>query len=181
MPKCVLMYFLLFPLIFCRLIKSWLWLNLCLLKVIVLCVLKVEKWFPTWPKLQVCLRWSVPFVQISIVKMSIFLAFFPPFSRQIRNITSRAFAVVASALGIQNLCRFFEAVCTSKKKWTVRHTGIRTIQQLAILVGISVLPHLNSLIKCIKNGLHDEQKSVCLSSLQPFSRFVLWPLRPLQL
>lgn len=99
--------------------------------------------------------------------------FFPPFSRQIRNITSRAFAVVASALGIQNLCRFFEAVCTSKKKWTVRHTGIRTIQQLAILVGISVLPHLNSLIKCIKNGLHDEQKSVCLSSLQPFSRFVL--------
>jgi len=60
----------------------------------------------------------------------------------VRNTTARAFAVVASALGIPSLLPFLKAVCKSKKSWQARHTGIKIIQQVAILMGCAVLPHL---------------------------------------
>lgn len=41
----------------------------------------------------------------------------------VRNTTARAFAVVASALGIPSLLPFLKAVCRSKKSWQARHTG----------------------------------------------------------
>lgn len=41
----------------------------------------------------------------------------------VRNTTARAFAVVASALGIPSLLPFLKAVCHSKKSWQARHTG----------------------------------------------------------
>ncbi|KAH3672244.1 hypothetical protein WICMUC_004339 [Wickerhamomyces mucosus] len=78
----------------------------------------------------------------------------------IRNTTSRALAVVGSALGIPALLPFLKAVCQSKKSWQARHTGIKTIQQIAILMGCGVLPHLNGLVGCISKGLNDEQLSV---------------------
>ena len=60
----------------------------------------------------------------------------------VRNTTARAFAVVASALGIPALLPFLKAVCQSKKSWQARHTGVKIIQQIAILMGCAVLPHL---------------------------------------
>lgn len=78
----------------------------------------------------------------------------------VRNATSRAFAVVASALGIGALLPFLKAVCASKKSWEARHTGIRIIQQIAILMGCSILPHLKQLVETIKHGLTDSQKKV---------------------
>lgn len=42
----------------------------------------------------------------------------------VRNTTARAFAVVASALGIPSLLPFLKAVCRSKKSWQARHTGM---------------------------------------------------------
>jgi hypothetical protein len=50
--------------------------------------------------------------------------------------------VVASALGIPALLPFLKAVCQSKKSWQARHTGIKIVQQIAILMGCAVLPHL---------------------------------------
>lgn len=35
----------------------------------------------------------------------------------VRNITARAFSVVASALGVTALLPFLKAVCRSKKSW----------------------------------------------------------------
>ena len=55
-------------------------------------------------------------------------------ARYVRNTTARAFAVVASALGIPSLLLFLRAVCQSKKSWQARHTGIKIIQQIAILM-----------------------------------------------
>ncbi|KAJ1641689.1 U2 snRNP component prp10, partial [Dispira simplex] len=52
----------------------------------------------------------------------------------VRNTTARAFSVVASALGIPVLLPFLKAVCKSKKSWQARHTGIKVIQQIAILM-----------------------------------------------
>ena len=72
----------------------------------------------------------------------------------------RAFAVVASALGIPSLLPFLKAVCRSKKSWQARHTGIKIVQQIAILMGCAVLPHLKSLVEIIENGLKDEQQKV---------------------
>lgn len=77
-----------------------------------------------------------------------------------RNTTARAFAVVASALGIPSLLPFLKAVCTSKKSWQARHTGSKIVQQTAILMGCGVLPHVRSLVDIIRGGLNDENQKV---------------------
>lgn len=89
----------------------------------------------------------------------------------VRNTTARAFAVVASALGIPALLPFLKAVCQSKKSWQARHTGIKIVQQISILMGSAVLPHLKMMVAITEHGLGDEQQKVrticalCLSAL----------------
>jgi splicing factor 3B subunit 1 len=78
----------------------------------------------------------------------------------VRNTTARAFAVVASALGIPALLPFLKAVCQSKKSWQARHTGIKIVQQIAILMGCAVLPHLKHMVDLIEHGLVDENQKV---------------------
>ncbi|KAK6841837.1 hypothetical protein PG987_002697 [Apiospora arundinis] len=78
----------------------------------------------------------------------------------VRNTTARAFAVVASALGIPALLPFLRAVCRSKKSWQARHTGVKIVQQIPILMGCAVLPHLKGLVDCIGPNLNDEQTKV---------------------
>uniref|UniRef100_A0A0E0CKH7 Uncharacterized protein n=1 Tax=Oryza meridionalis TaxID=40149 RepID=A0A0E0CKH7_9ORYZ len=78
----------------------------------------------------------------------------------VRNTTARAFSVVASGLGIPALLPFLKAVCQSKKSWQARHTGIKIVQQIAILMGCAVLPHLRSLVDIIEHGLSDENQKV---------------------
>ncbi|OUM61670.1 hypothetical protein PIROE2DRAFT_45005 [Piromyces sp. E2] len=78
----------------------------------------------------------------------------------VRNTTARAFSVVASALGIPVLLPFLKAVCRSKKSWQACHTGIKIVQQIAILMGCAVLPHLKNLVDAIAHGLEDEQQKV---------------------
>lgn len=78
----------------------------------------------------------------------------------VRNTTARAFAVVASALGIPSLIHFLKAVCSSKKSWQARHTGIKIVQQIAILMGCGILPHLKQLVETVAHGLQDEQSKV---------------------
>merc|ERR1719193_2632255 len=78
----------------------------------------------------------------------------------VRNTTARAFAVVASALGIPALLLFLKAVCNSKKSWQARHTGIKIVQQISIQMGCAVLPHLKQMVEIIQNGLTDDQQKV---------------------
>ena len=78
----------------------------------------------------------------------------------VRNTTARAFAVVASALGIPALLPFLRAVCRSKKSWQARHTGVKIVQQIPILMGCAVLPHLKGLVDCIGPNLSDDQTKV---------------------
>lgn len=78
----------------------------------------------------------------------------------VRNTTARAFSVVASALGIPALLPFLKAVCRSKKSWQARHTGIRIIQQISIMMGCAVLPHLRNLVDAVADGLSDDQQKV---------------------
>ena len=84
----------------------------------------------------------------------------------VRNTTARAFAVVASALGIHALLPFLKAVCQSKRSWQARHTGIKIVQQISILMGCAVLPHLKNLVEIIEHGLEDDQSKVrCITAL----------------
>ncbi|KAK1353632.1 Splicing factor 3B subunit 1 [Heracleum sosnowskyi] len=78
----------------------------------------------------------------------------------VRNTTARAFSVVASALGIPAILPFLKAVCQSKKSWQARHTGIKIVQQIAILMGCAVLPHLRYLVEIIEHGLNDDNQKV---------------------
>ena len=82
----------------------------------------------------------------------------------VRNTTSRALAVVASALGVPALLPFLKAVTGSKKSWQARHTGAKVVQQLAILVGCGVLPHLRALVDTVGGCLGDEQQKVRIQS-----------------
>jgi len=78
----------------------------------------------------------------------------------VRNTTARALAVVASALGIPSMVPFLKAVCASKKSWQARHTGAKIVQQIAVLIGFAVLPHLTSLVEIVGNGLKDQNQAV---------------------
>ena len=75
----------------------------------------------------------------------------------------RAFAVVASALGIPSLLPFLKAVCRSKKSWQARHTGIKIVQQIAILMGCAILPHLRNLVEIIEHGKINEYIEAVIS------------------
>ena len=76
----------------------------------------------------------------------------------IRTITAKALAIVASSLGVNEFFPFLKAINETKKNWTIRETGIKTVQQLAMLIGNGVLPYLYMLIDIIKNGLKRENE-----------------------
>ncbi len=46
-----------------------------------------------------------------------------------------------------------------------RHTGIKIVQQIAILLGCAVLPHLKALVDIVKHGLTDENQKVMATRL----------------
>jgi splicing factor 3B subunit 1 len=63
-------------------------------------------------------------------------------------------------LGIPALLPFIKAVCQSKKSWQARHTGIKIVQQISVLMGVAVLPYLKSLVDIIADGLKDPESKV---------------------
>ncbi|CDO91940.1 unnamed protein product [Kluyveromyces dobzhanskii CBS 2104] len=87
----------------------------------------------------------------------------------VRNTTARAMAVVSKTFGANQLLPFLRLVCRSKKSWKARHTGIKVVQQLAILLGIGILPHLSDLIECIETGFQDEHPPVRIIAAQTVS------------
>ncbi|KAG0660560.1 hypothetical protein C6P44_003064 [Monosporozyma unispora] len=74
----------------------------------------------------------------------------------VRNLTARSLAVVAKALSIPKVLPYINAMCHSKKSWRARHTGVKVIQQIALLLGVDILRHLIPLIRCVKDGLYDD-------------------------
>jgi splicing factor 3B subunit 1 len=74
------------------------------------------------------------------------------------NTATRAFAVVATALGVLHLLPFLRAVCQWKKSWQARHTSIKIVHQMAILQGCAVLPHLREFVTIVAHGLVDEHQ-----------------------
>ena len=94
----------------------------------------------------------------------------------VRNTTARAFAVVASALGIPALLPFLKAVCKSKKSWQARHTGIKIVQQIAILMGCAILPHLKSLVEIIEHGLYSPSILDCFERYLQHNHLTLYSI-----
>jgi hypothetical protein len=65
--------------------------------------------------------------------------------------------------GLQNVARSkaldMSSICARTQ---ARHTGIKIVQQIAILLGCAVLPHLKALVDIVKHGLTDENQKVRL-------------------
>nr|CAG4647641.1 EOG090X00GC [Moina brachiata]SVE92837.1 EOG090X00GC [Moina brachiata] len=79
----------------------------------------------------------------------------------VRNTTARAFAVVASALGIPSLLPFLKASLFNLKILIrLILTDFFFRLYIAILMGCAILPHLRSLVEIIEHGLVDEQQKV---------------------
>jgi hypothetical protein len=89
----------------------------------------------------------------------------------VRNTTVRAFAVDVSALGITSLLPLLKAVCHSNKSWQARHTGIKIMQQIAILMGCAIVPHLKSLVEIVENG---KENGFYLISRMFLAQYVLY-------
>lgn len=87
----------------------------------------------------------------------------------IRTLITKTFAVVANSVGIQALIPFLKTISRSKKNWLIKNTGIRTIQQIAILMGSKILPYLNQLIACIYKNLEDEIVNIRISAASTIS------------
>jgi len=63
----------------------------------------------------------------------------------------------------------FNIECCLLCRLQARHTGIKIVQQIAILLGCAVLPHLKALVDIVKHGLTDENQKVrCLITLMLF-------------
>lgn len=82
----------------------------------------------------------------------------------VRNLTARIFAIVANTLGLKSFLPFLKAVIKSKKNWTARHTGIKVIQQLCIMLGrgngTAILPYLANIVEILKPPINDESLQV---------------------
>ncbi|KAI3406702.2 prp10 [Candida oxycetoniae] len=82
----------------------------------------------------------------------------------VRNLTSRVLAIVANTLGLNQFLPFLQAVVKSKRTWTARHTGIKVVQQLCLLLGSgngsSLLPFLSQIVRIILPAINDEMQQV---------------------
>ncbi len=74
--------------------------------------------------------------------------------------TPSAFAEVASEVGIHKVLPFLQTVCQSKRSWQIRRKGIKLVRQIAVVMGVGLLPHLKKLVEIIERGLTDEQQKV---------------------
>lgn len=77
-----------------------------------------------------------------------------------RDLAAITGSVVASALGVPALLPFLKEVCEREDSWHARHTGVKTVQQIAVLLGSDVRPHLKSLVGIIGHCLNDENEKV---------------------
>lgn len=84
----------------------------------------------------------------------------------VRNTTARSLAVVSKTLGVSHMIPFLRLVCKSKRSWKARHTGIKVIQQISLLMKIGILPYLNDLVDCIVKGFSDEHSPVRIITAQ---------------
>ena len=75
----------------------------------------------------------------------------------VRN-TTGAFAVVASAPLFQHSYPF-SRLCVESNLGSSTH-GVKIVQQIAILMGCAVLPHLKQLVEIVEHGLVDDQQKV---------------------
>ncbi|KAG5422088.1 prp10 [Candida metapsilosis] len=82
----------------------------------------------------------------------------------VRNLTSRVLAIVANTFGLNQYLPFLKAAVRSHKSWLARHTGIKSIQQLCILLGkgngSAILPHLNAIVQTVAPAVNDEVPQV---------------------
>ncbi|KAI5970250.1 prp10 [Candida margitis] len=90
-----------------------------------------------------------------------------------RNLTSRVLAIVANTLGLAQFMPFLKAVVKSRKTWTAKHTGIKAIQQLCILLGKGngspILPHLSLIVETLAPAISDEVPQVRRIAAATFS------------
>lgn len=92
----------------------------------------------------------------------------------VRNLTARVFAVVATTLGLVKVLPFVKAVMRLKKSWQARHTGIRIIHHLCVLLGggngALIIPYLAHLVEVLGPGLSDELLQVRTATANTFAQ-----------
>ncbi|ODV89574.1 hypothetical protein CANCADRAFT_140918 [Tortispora caseinolytica NRRL Y-17796] len=76
---------------------------------------------------------------------------------QVRDATAKTLAIVATSLGLDNVLPFIDAVCHSKRKWEARFTGLKTVREITVLVGVGILPYLSALVECAAFSMQDER------------------------
>ncbi|ONK70414.1 uncharacterized protein A4U43_C05F33460 [Asparagus officinalis] len=74
-------------------------------------------------------------------------------SDYVRDVAVKVMGIVASALGIHVVFPFIESCCRGIEPLRVRCAAIRMVEQFAVRIGCTLLPHLSSLIELMEFGL----------------------------
>ncbi len=78
----------------------------------------------------------------------------------VRNVAAKAFAVIASALGVTALMPFMHAVFKNASSVEAQHTGVMIVEEIALLLGPAVLPHLPVLVQLVQETLTGEKRGL---------------------
>ncbi|OHS94394.1 U2 snRNP component prp10 [Tritrichomonas foetus] len=80
-------------------------------------------------------------------------------SKETRTVTAQTLATAAYTLGIPSIFPFLRAAVRAKK-WQIKHTGIRIIDNIAFLSGNGILPFLNDMVTIVSSVFGDVNTSV---------------------
>jgi splicing factor 3B subunit 1 len=81
-------------------------------------------------------------------------------NESIRSATAKILAIVGEALGLDKILRVLKGMCHAKQSWLARHTGVRTIYEVSLLMHAAVKRHLPELIVCITPCVRDAHPKV---------------------
>jgi splicing factor 3B subunit 1 len=90
-------------------------------------------------------------------------------NEDIRQLTARTMAIVAQTLGVKPMVAFIHAVCRSQgseHSTLTRHTGLKIITEIALLLGASVRKDCQALLAAVAPCLGDQQVRVKIQAAQ---------------
>ena len=87
----------------------------------------------------------------------------------VRNASCRAFSIIVLTFGIEKFSKFFNVICTSKSKWELCHSGLKSIQYIALTGSSQIFPIVDILINITTNCIYHENIKVQIVALLTLS------------
>jgi splicing factor 3B subunit 1 len=87
----------------------------------------------------------------------------------VRNASCRAFSVIVLTFGMEKFIKFFNVICTTESKWELCHSGLKSIQYIALTGSSQIYPIIDLLIKITTKCIYHENIKVQVAALLSLS------------